>query len=323
MKRAYLLIPFLLLFGCSDNDDEAPTLPPFGLLKDNKIIIGNEERNFLLYVPENQENSPLVFLLHGKSDNGVDLIGAGDPERITPYKRWIALADENNLILVAPDGGTDAADVRGWNDCRGDGTGNPEFDDVAFIVGIKEKLATTYSIDNNRIYANGTSNGGHLAIRLTQEASEEFTAVAAVIAAMPAASECGTSSKPISVLFMNGTEDPILPYSGGDMAFDRGSVASTEGSVAYWIDRNQTDTDATYTAFEDLDPNDGSTAEKFLYKNGLNNTEVVLYRINNGGHTEPSISERYRNIFTLVVGSQNGDIEMADEIWFFFKDKSN
>ena len=46
-----------------------------------------------------------------------------------------------------------------------------------------------------------------------------------------------------------------------------------------------------------------------------------LYKIGGGGHTEPSIKERYSGPFELQVGLQNNDIEMADEVWQFFKDK--
>ena len=58
---------------------------------------------------------------------------------------------------------------------------------------------------------------------------------------------------------------------------------------------------------------------KYSYVNGVNDSEVLLYRVNNGGHTEPSIAERYANIWKLIVGNQNGDVEMAEEVWDFFK----
>ena len=40
------------------------------------------------------------------------------------------------------------------------------------------------------------------------------------------------------------------------------------------------------------------------------------------GHTEPSISEQYSGIYEAIVGIQNHDIEMAEIVWEFFKDKS-
>jgi polyhydroxybutyrate depolymerase len=71
----------------------------------------------------------------------------------------------------------------------------------------------------------------------------------------------------------------------------------------------------------DINTTDGSTITKYVYKNREGGTEVVLYKVNNGGHIEPSKAERYSSLFLLAVGKQNGDIEMANEIWNFFKDK--
>lgn len=39
----------------------------------------------------------------------------------------------------------------------------------------------------------------------------------------------------------------------------------------------------------DINSDDDCNATKFLYKNDINNIEVALYKINNGGHTRPSI----------------------------------
>ena len=71
-----------------------------------------------------------------------------------------------------------------------------------------------------------------------------------------------------------------------------------------------------------INANDNSTVERNQYRNETNDTEVVLFKVINGGHTEPSIEERYSNIFLSIVGNQNADIEMANEIWSFFKDKT-
>ena len=65
-----------------------------------------------------------------------------------------------------------------------------------------------------------------------------------------------------------------------------------------------------------------STVEKQLYTGGADGTEVALYKIIGGGHNAPSIQEQYSVLFELIVGKQNHDIEMADEVWNFFRNKS-
>jgi polyhydroxybutyrate depolymerase len=47
----------------------------------------------------------------------------------------------------------------------------------------------------------------------------------------------------------------------------------------------------------------------------------MLYKVVNGGHIEPSRRERYSFLWTAFVGTQNEDIESAEEIWKFFKEK--
>jgi len=120
---------------------------------------------------------------------------------------------------------------------------------------------------------------------------------------------------------MNGTVDPINPFEGGEMKGDRGEVRSAEETIDYWVNRNQTDTTPMVTDFPDTDTSDNSTIKKHLYGNGTSNTEVAFYEVVGGGHTEPSIAERYSNAFKIIVKEQNGDIEMADEVWDFFKTK--
>lgn len=38
-----------------------------------------------------------------------------------------------------------------------------------------------------------------------------------------------------------------------------------------------------------------------------------------GGHSEPSLVERYSRIYQRVVGRQNHDVEMAEVVWQFFR----
>lgn len=64
---------------------------------------------------------------------------------------------------------------------------------------------------------------------------------------------------------------------------------------------------------------DLSEAKRFEYRNGTDGTAVSLIAISSGGHTEPSVKERYGLVFKAIVGRQNGDIATADEVWRFFQ----
>ena len=316
-----IFIIWALFSTCERSDDVSEQLKT-GLITDNRIISSGVERDYILFVPEDQENSPVVILLHGNSDSAEGLIGESNAVRSAPYRRWVDIASENNLILVVPNGSTGSTGDQGWNDCRSDATGNPTSNDTEFIASVLDEVAHTYAIDDSRIYVNGSSNGGHMAMRLAQEMPDRIAAIAVIIASMPVNTVCDNSQVPISILLMNGTDDPISPFNGGEINGNRGLVMSTEETINLWVARNGTETTPELTGFEDIDSSEGTSVEKFLYPNGVQGTEVVFYRINGGGHTEPSIAERYSELFKLVVGEQNGDIEMATEVWNFFKDKT-
>ncbi len=290
------------------------------------IEVDGLSRRYAIYLPEGLENEtavPLVFELHGGGVYIEDMTGESGFK--TPYKLWMTLADQEKFIVVYPEGLDGAYDKPTWNDCRGDSVVSSDADDVHFIDLLISTFSDAYPIDSNRIYVSGTSNGGFMALRLAVELSDEIAAVAAVAAAMPAVSECGDPVNPISVLFMNGTDDNHMPYEGGYISTppnpDHGSAMSTEDSVQFWVDFDHTSTEPVTSAFPDLD-GDGNGVDRFLYENGDQGTQVVLYRVNGCGHSAPSIQEQYSAIFERYFNKQNHDIEMTTEVWAFFRDKT-
>ena len=207
---------------------------------------------------------------------------------------------------------------KGWNDCRNDAYGNSTADDVALVRALADRMVAEYQADATRLYASGSSNGGHFSIRLGFEMADRLTAFAAVISANAVNTKCSNSVTPVSALFMNGTGDPLLPYTGGQMTGDRGEVYSAADTVADWVARNGADTTAVNYAFTDNPAFvDNSTVTRHTYGNGDKGTEVVLYRVASGGHNEPSIAIEKDN----TAGNQNRDIEMAEEVWAFFSGK--
>jgi polyhydroxybutyrate depolymerase len=233
-----------------------------------------------------------------------------------PYVPWFDIAANEGLILVIPDGTIGLKNSQGWNDCRNDAPRIPATDDVGFINTLLDTLQQTLRYDTRKVYMVGTSNGGHFVMRLAQDMPERITAFASIVAAGPANSKCTTSTIPVSALFMNGTADPLVPYMGGNT--ENGSVISTDSSIAYWVKRNETQTTPIITIFPQKS---SSKVISYRYAQGINGTEVMLYKVVNGGHIEPSRRERYSFLWTSYAGSQNGDIESAEEIWSFFKGK--
>ncbi len=325
MKKqfSFVISLILLLTSCHKTDNTDYT--NYGL-STHTINIDGQERRYAIYIPKDIKNHtiPLVFELHGGGVYIEDMTGESGHK--TPYKLWMELAETEKFIVVYPEGLNGAYGKPTWNDCRGDCIVSSDADDVHYIETLISTISNKYLIDNQRVYVSGTSNGGFMALRLAVSLSNKIAAVAAVVSAMPAVSECNSPVNPISVLFMNGTNDNHMPYNGGYISnppnSDHGSALSTDSSVAFWVNFNQTDTVPTHYVYPDLDNNDGGIVERFSYKNGTQGTEVKLYKVNGGGHSAPSIREQYSALFEQYFNKQNHDIEMTTEVWNFFKNKT-
>lgn len=302
--------------GSTDSPGNVQT----GLQTNQTLSIEGQLREYHLYLPEQKEHAAIVVLLHGHGSNNDELLGlTGAP---APFKVWLEIAERENLILLVPKGLSGADDDLGWNDCRSDATGNPASDDVAFIRQLISETVNRYGADARRVYVNGISNGGHMSIRLGLEAADSITAFAAVAAANAANSQCGDQALAVAAMFINGTADPILPYDGGAMASSRGAVLSAAQSVDFWVQHNSALSTPEISALANLNNDDDSSIEQHFYPNAANGAEVMLLKITGGGHISPSIEQRISNLAQFILGPQNGDIEMAEQVWSFFKMQS-
>ena len=289
-----------------------------------QLKLDNTTRQYDLYLPDKPATGarPLVILYHGHMGDSDVMTGAN--HKHAPYKRWLQLAQQDNFIVAVPNGEKGSDGYRGWNDCRADTTTNPASDDVKFSLRLIDAINQRSPVDRHRIYATGTSNGGNMVIRLAMEVPQTFAAVAAVVASNPVKNKCRQTRQPISILFMNGTKDPILPYQGGKVgkkSAGRGVALSAQDTIQYWLKVDHIEAQPLVHMFPDRDHRDDSTVTRYTYQNAQAGPQVVLYQVKGGGHTEPSRVEKYRWLYKLIVGKQNHDIEMADEVWAFFKNK--
>lgn len=317
MHRQFILLIAVFLSGLVSNASA-------GLIKDKVFVSDSYKRTYDVYTPSTPSGGlmPLVLLLHGHTGDA-DVM-TGENGKRAPYKVWLTIAEREGWILLIPDGEFGSDGYRGWNDCRANAKTNPPTDDVKYLNGLVGEISKQYPVDMKRVYVHGTSNGGNMAYRLAQESGENYRAIAAVVAAMPEQNKCTPTNRPVSVLIMNGTDDPILPYTGGRVGKreshkqERGSALSTMDTLKYWLNNNGIKSPPQEMQLPDKDKNDDSTVFVRRYTGGTNNTQVLLYEVHGGGHTEPSLVEHYGRVYKWIVGEQNKDLEMAEEVWQFF-----
>lgn len=167
------------------------------------------------------------------------------------------------------------------------------------------------------------SNGGHMAMRVAIDMAEEVAAIATIASQLPKNSQCARPSRPVPILMMFGTGDPILPFDGGPIAEGRGDVSSALETVDTWVQWNKLeDVQVRSRNVPNVDADDDSRIVSRVRERSAQGDSVVFYEILGGGHTEPSRSAIQGPLLQRVLGNQNNDIEMADAVWDFFKTRS-
>lgn len=282
------------------------------------INVDGVQREFLIQAPQASKRSlgPLLLMLHGHGGSANQLMGLGG--RVAPFQPWLQIAEANDAVLIAADGSIGADGKRGWNDLRGV-VYNPTTDDLAFVRALIEHAVAKYGASADEIYVVGISNGGHMAFRVALEAPELVAGIGVVVAAMPANYAGPTPSQPISVAIMNGTRDRFVPYKGGAMRKDRGEVLSTEDSFSYWTNTNRCAGEATLYRYDNINKRDRSRVIRTQHERCADGSRVTLFEVRGGGHNTPSASQRYKSVYRMLTGAQNGDIEAAEEIWAALK----
>jgi polyhydroxybutyrate depolymerase len=290
-----------------------------GTLRPSELRWEGRPRSWWTYRPEHlREPAPLVLALPGSGQSAEAL-------RVATSFGFEALADREGFLLVYAEAWREGSALgHEWNDCRKH-TRQPahleNVDDVGFVLEVVERTAREYPVDRAHVYAAGVSDGGQMAFRLAAEHPERFAAIAAIVALQPTPenSSCPEPRSPISVLVMNGTDDPIIPDAGGEASFhgwfSAGDVQSTADTVAYWRRANSAAASSGREELPDRRRDDGSTVVRERWRSESSH-EVVLYSIVGGGHSVPG---GYRGAPTFLLGPTNQDIDAATEIWDFFR----
>lgn len=297
VEKSILIISAIWFFtGCRTD------LP--GLEK-HVILSGGVQRAYWLHSPVSKEATPLplVIVLHRFVETGPDMA------RITGFNH---LADREAFAVAYPDGRN-----RSWN-----GFGLFAANDTEFLRNVVQDISNKLPIDRSRVFIVGASSGGYMAVRAAVEARDVFAAAAVVMATMPA-SLAEQNPPPLPILFIHGTEDPIVPYdqntisAGPGMRFD---VLNVPRAVQFWVARNGCHTEPLHEPLPDNDPNDNTLVFRDTYLDDDEVPCVVLYRVEGGGHTWPGGFEPFPR---FLVGRLSRDFSATEAVWDFFQNWHN
>jgi polyhydroxybutyrate depolymerase len=227
---------------------------------------------------------------------------------------WITgshkLADQEGFLVAYPQG---TSWPQRWN---ADTAWSAGADDVQFFRDLLGDLASTAAVDRSRVYVNGLSNGGGMAVRIACQASDQVAAVGVVAAAVVDLQNC-IPTHPVPLLAFHGTADPVVPYEGGDMRGRplREGAAWThapthflgaEEWTARWAEGNGCAPEP-----ESIPPQGDVRGVQYTHCN--QGTNVILYTIEDGGHTWPGGPP------IPIVGKTSEAIDATEEMWRFFQ----
>lgn len=267
-------------------------------------------RTYIVHVPSSYNSSirtPLVMVFHGG--------GPESGDSICQTTGFDVIAERENFIVVYPNG-TRVDDMHiSWNDGRETPHIPHDVDDVSFVRALLGKLSGKYTLDTRRIFATGISNGGFFINRLANEAADKIAAIGSVAGTLALnLSSSFAPSREVSVIHFHGTRDPLVPWTGGELPRIAGGAAlGVDDLIAMWVAHNRCPLPKIREDLPDIAPSDGCTAWRDVYPRGKNGSQVILYGIENGGHTWPGSPQGGS------VGNICMDVNASETIWEFFK----
>ena len=233
----------------------------------NSITHYGVKREYLLYSPDSYNENykyPIIFNFHGFGGQVKDYIISADLRE---------QAEDKNIILVYPQGLT-LGDKSGthWNAALPGDDNKSDVDDFGFILELIKKIKAEFSIDQNRIYACGYSNGAFFSYALGLYYSDIFASIGSVSGTM--INDLSEKNKnkiitPLPMINIHGINDSTVPYSGST---DYNSIPNV---IDFYNDLNQITT-------KNEIGNDTHTHT--IYGGGINGASVEHYKMKNGNH---------------------------------------
>jgi polyhydroxybutyrate depolymerase len=280
--------------------DRMANIPVPENLTRRTLTIGGQEREFFINIPAScaGKPSPVVFALHG----GASSSGLAQHLKVDYTK----LGESEGFVTVYPSG------VNGWNigshDAYSVKRRTSDADDIGFFRAMFDALIKEGIADPKRIYVTGGSNGGVMTQFLVCNLADRIAGAGVVVATLPRAAEKDwpKPSRPVPMLVMLGTVDPMKPWAGN------ADQMSADETIVFWRKQNACVADGKKWDLPDRDPKDGCRIHVQCWES---KAPVMFYTMEGHGHGWPMQKGRDET----GTGPKTRDITAPDEFWKFFQ----
>lgn len=313
------------------------------------VTVDDVSREFMVRLPQGynpQQHYPVVIMLHGMNQDPDDIERLTQFDRLADkdsviviypaalHGRWnVGVHPEAQRPMMGPGQGRrrwGGGYPGGGGGYPGGGGGGypggqrpnsqpddqerrqPPADDIAFFNQMLDQVGSKFSTDPSRIYAVGLSEGGFMSLRLGCALSDRIAAVAAVGAAMPKTMIC-VPGRPVSLLMINGTSDPVVPYGGGTEKNLSLHTISVEDSAKAWAKIDHCGDKPEHTKLPAKEKG-GMETKVDTYGSCQDNSQAVLYSVKGAGNTWPG-GEQYEA--ENAIGKTSSDLDANQVIWSF------
>lgn len=260
----------------------------------HSVTFHGQKRQYLLHVPpdyDGTKRTPVVYAFHGLGSSA-DLLVA--------YTGWAATADDENFIVVAPQG---LGPVPHWDFVT---PANQPTSDLNFVKQLTMRINKLACVDEDRTYATGFSNGSALTFAFACSGDFDFAAYGSASAAFYRP-QCA-DAPPASIIYFHGTADPVVPFSGGPTPIKR--VDPVPQTMASWAVHDDCANNAEVTKVSDK-------VDEYEWGQCAPGVDLKAYVIKGGGHTWPGAEQL---VVLRRLGFTTDDVNATELIWKFFKE---
>ena len=118
----------------------------------------------------------------------------------------------------------------------------------------------------------------------------------------------------VSIAYFNGTEDPLIPYAGGDVGRGRGLALGAEASAERWRQWNRCPAPPVTRALPEQ-AHDATAVRQQTSTACRDGSSVIAYRVDGGGHTWPG-GRQYMTVH--LIGRTTHNLNASQALWELF-----